>query len=395
MKLNQAVLDQWLEAAWRDGFSKGVDGTDEIPDFKKLDPRGDSVDKSKTDYEDSSKLDFNPCKCSARTYKCGWGVQCTRSGYEGGTLCKTHLNQLNAVEDGVGLKFGLYNEERPSHWYNKPDGTKISWTDTRKSSSTKASPKGSPKVKEMKEYLSTRIPNESLKGLKKPELLDLYNKEKQNEESQGGSDTESMSENEPQSPPPSPAQSQPTPPSPDVDSQEPEPEPEPQLETESEPEPEPQPEPEPEPDSVVTATQVEASNPPASPPPSTDQTEKMREVLSGMKVSALKKRAKEEGVDGKKLDEADDADNVKGTLINLIIQKSGEVWEDNDSENDELQEDDQNIVPITFEGVDYLEEEGSGKIFTPDYNFIGKWDEECNIVWIDDSARVDHETKRD
>ena len=43
--------------------------------------------------------------------------------------------------------------------------------------------------------------------------------------------------------------------------------------------------------------------------------------LRAMKVSALKKRAKEAGVDEAELEEADDADDVKGTLITLIVER--------------------------------------------------------------------------
>ena len=161
-KLTQSVVNEWLEAAWRDGFAKGVDGTDEIPDFKTLDPRGDSVDKKKSDPEEASKLPFNPCKCSARTYKSGFGVQCTRAA-TCGDFCKTHQKHLDALEPGVvGLKFGRYDEDRPTHWHNIPDSEKIGWIDTRKSSRGKGPKEKKLKVKDLKEYLSTRIPNETL-----------------------------------------------------------------------------------------------------------------------------------------------------------------------------------------------------------------------------------------
>eukprot|EP01043_Picozoa_sp_COSAG02_P044473 COSAG02_NODE_3976_length_5963_cov_1.633015_1_plen_296_part_00 len=48
----------------------------------------------------------------------------------------------------------------------------------------------------------------------------------------------------------------------------------------------------------------------------------LRTELEAMKPRALKKRAAEVGVDEEKLDEADDADDVKGTLIALIIEKA-------------------------------------------------------------------------
>ena len=49
--------------------------------------------------------------------------------------------------------------------------------------------------------------------------------------------------------------------------------------------------------------------------------EGVRAELLAMKVSALKKRAKEAGVGEPELEEADDADDVKGTLIALIVER--------------------------------------------------------------------------
>lgn len=45
--------------------------------------------------------------------------------------------------------------------------------------------------------------------------------------------------------------------------------------------------------------------------------------LKGMKVRALKKRAREVDVEEEKIDEADDADDVKATLISLIMGNVG------------------------------------------------------------------------
>ena len=42
-----------------------------------------------------------------------------------------------------------------------------------------------------------------------------------------------------------------------------------------------------------------------------------------MKPRALKKRATEDGVDEEKIDEADDADDVKACLVSLIMEKAG------------------------------------------------------------------------
>jgi len=52
-----------------------------------------------------------------------------------------------------------------------------------------------------------------------------------------------------------------------------------------------------------------------------DRVEAIKAELRGMKVKALKKRAKEVGVEEGKLDDADDADDVKETVIGLILNK--------------------------------------------------------------------------
>jgi hypothetical protein len=51
----------------------------------------------------------------------------------------------------------------------------------------------------------------------------------------------------------------------------------------------------------------------------------LRAELAGMKLSAIKKRAKEVGVDEQKLEEADDADDRKGAVIALIVDQLAEA----------------------------------------------------------------------
>jgi len=59
-----------------------------------------------------------------------------------------------------------------------------------------------------------------------------------------------------------------------------------------------------------------------------EMLQQLREELDAMKPSALKKRAKEAGVEEEKLEEADDADDVKGTLVELIVEKARDEWQD-------------------------------------------------------------------
>ena len=48
----------------------------------------------------------------------------------------------------------------------------------------------------------------------------------------------------------------------------------------------------------------------------------LRAELEGMKLSALKRRARETGVDEEKLEEADDEEDIKSSVIELIVAMS-------------------------------------------------------------------------
>ena len=67
----------------------------------------------------------------------------------------------------------------------------------------------------------------------------------------------------------------------------------------------------------------------AEPPPPVYQRGKqsdkqLRAELGAMKLSAVKKRAKEAGVDEAKLEDADDEGDIKGAVIDLIVDKERE-----------------------------------------------------------------------
>ena len=55
------------------------------------------------------------------------------------------------------------------------------------------------------------------------------------------------------------------------------------------------------------------------------QREELRAQLSPLKLSALKKRAAGMGVDEHKLVDADDTDNIKDTVISLILEQEIQV----------------------------------------------------------------------
>ena len=146
------------ELLWRDGFDKGVGGEDDFPDFKSFFVSATKV-KEDPSYEESSKLAFNPEKCEARLEKHGWAIQCTRSPFEGGCLCKTHQNMLSKLDEGKDIPYGRFNQERPDETLDK--GNPIKWgpKKTRSKNSNSSPTKSKLKMGEMRDYLSTVIPN--------------------------------------------------------------------------------------------------------------------------------------------------------------------------------------------------------------------------------------------
>ena len=135
------------------------------------------------------------------------------------------------------------------------------------------------------------------------------------------------------------------------------------------------------------------------------EAEEKEEDITTMKVSDLKKKAKSIGVDQDALEEADDSENVKETLIKLILSltdkaveesdasppevneetsgveedgapdfedDSGEEGEDDSSDDEEDKED----IEFSYEGVDYLKHWDSDSkewvVLTPeDYYKVG------------------------
>ena len=58
-----------------------------------------------------------------------------------------------------------------------------------------------------------------------------------------------------------------------------------------------------------------------------------------------------------------------------------------DSDSD----DDKDFVEIMFEGINYLEDENTRRIYTLDHKLIGKWDENCEtILWKNDLYKGNH-----
>ena len=125
----------------------------------------------KADPAEAATRPFDAAKCSARVWNHGYGPQCTRSHLEDCKLCGCHHDIFLKLPEGKDIAFGRYNQARPTHSLDK--GLVLEWADTRR-----ALPRSSGKLKvsELRDYLSTRIPNETFKGLKKAELQVMYDK---------------------------------------------------------------------------------------------------------------------------------------------------------------------------------------------------------------------------
>ena len=389
------------ETLWRDGYTKGVNGEDDYPDFRSFFTGPKSKIKEEPSYEDLEKLPFNPEKCEARVEKFGYAIQCTRSPFGGGCLCKTHQNMLDKLPEGKDIRYGRFNQPRPDVTLDK--GEPIKWGPKRGRSKSKSEDKP-PKLKvgELRDYLSTRIPNENFKGLKKPELLKLYNIEKSKEDSSSSSSSEEDNI---------------------VSSQEKEP-----VEESVEKEPvEESEEKEPVEDSVETDIRVVEEQVEKESVEESEENESSEEqVEKGLVEDSVENESSEEQ---ESVEESED-DDGKGTLVDTLpkypstkreyialFKKLGidadgivglrsyklkyeehlkSVSEDTEdmSDADDLEEDHSDFAPVDFEGVEYLEDEETGKIYNMEYKNIGKWNESMNgIIWSDDKYKDEHDEK--
>ena len=383
LKLTQEFVDSWLELAWRDGHRKGLDGDDTLPIFKDLLPK-----EVPSDSACQSQLPFNPSKCEARILKDGYGVQCSRSPLDSGCLCKTHQDKFDSLADGLDIPFGRYNKERPTHSLDRPDGgNKIAWYDTKQERGPRSSKTPNMKVGELRDYLSTRIPNENFKGMKKAELKELYEKEKA-KELQSDSDEEKPAEKVEK-----PVE------------EKPEEKHEEKVENPVEEKPEEKHEEEVEKSQIDSTNAIDEAKRNCG-----DRLEKLEEKEQSdisEKVSSGEgtlvdtiPRTKQEYV---KLFEklGIDSDGLSGVRdykqrYEEYLKEKEEETEDMSDEDvgDDLQEDKSSFQKIDFEGVEYLEDEDTADLYNTAYKKVGKWNDDCDdIIWVSPEFKEEHENK--
>jgi len=394
VKLSQKMLDSWLEASWRDGFNKGVEGEDSIPNFSSLDPRGPE-DGKKLAPEEAQVAEFNPCKCGARMFRAGFGVQCSRKPFEGGLLCKTHQKVIDEQSSEFDLPFGWFNKERPTHHLDeKHHGKPIAWSDTKKSKVNSTKKRAS--AKEMRSQLTEL--GVSIDGLKGKELTLKYNEVMD-------SQSDSQSSPAPASPAPAPASPAPAPASPasadsggrvatiiesieivtNSNGTETEIHRHDMVSVESEPvltlEPENDDESE---ESETGAGTGLVINSPKTPEPKKDSipstTSEFKKMFEELGIST-------DGLRGKKA--------FKDKYDEYLKEKeAGEETED--MSDDELDNDTSNFVEVDFEGVEYLEDEDTSDIYNASHQLVGKWNEDGDeIIWASDTFKTVHDTMKD
>lgn len=339
---------------WRDGFNKsagGRGGDDDYPDFSSFFSNVQTLPtkskKEEPSYEELEKLPFNKEKCEARVEKYGYAIQCTRNP-KGGCLCGLHQNMLDNLPEGAtDLRYGRFNQPRPEKDFYK--GETIKWDGaTRKTKKTQKSNDTSgakPKLKvgEMKDYLTSRIPAADFRGLKKPELTELYMKVKEKENS-----TSSEEENTP------PAES-------------------------------------------PGKTEKTAENKPKDDGegvglhliPDTPKT------VSDYKLLFKELSIDTDGMRGLRAYKQAYQDYLREKEEKEEKEKTQPMSDEEDDDIDELKEDKHSYDETDFEGVSYLEDEDSGKIYNLRHQHVGKWNEDVDdIIWVSDEFRENHETAR-
>ena len=414
VKLTQKMLNAWLESAWRDGFAKGVDGEDGLPDFMALDPRGPG-DGKKLSAKEAESSEYDTCKCAARMFREGCGVQCTRKPFEGGLLCKTHQKKLDGQGSEFDLPFGWFNKERPTHHLDEKDhGKSIAWSDTKK---TRSESKKRVPAKDMREKLTEM--GISIDGLKGKALTLRYNEVMDSKDSDTCSDTGSdSSEDSTEIPSETPSSPQATH---TVQEQEQAQEqeqvqeqgqvqdegkdeefkieesveivvnsngseteihrhelvPVDKVEEKVDQEKEDSDSESDDPAAGTGLVKIESSGIPTT-------TAEFKKYFHDLGISV-------EGLRGKKAfkDKYDEYQKGKASSVD-----DGEDTED--MSDDELEKDTSSFVEVDYDGVEYLEDEETSNIYNAAHQLVGKWNEDGDeVIWSSDSFRVAHETMKD
>ena len=358
---------EFIEACaklWRDGFNKGIAGEDQHPDFKSF--FSSTNDKSENSLEEKAALPFNPHKCEARTEQYGYAIQCTRSKIGDGCLCGTHQKMLDKY--GV-IRYGRFNEPPPDTDLITGDSIKWGPKKNKENKSPKNNHNSSKmKVGEMRDFLSSRVPTEDFRHLKKKELFDLYTSVKNKEISSPSTSSDCSPKSAQPTPPENLQQNSPVSPQENTlnDSQ---------IDTHQEVEDDTQIDTHQEVEDDGAGTGLHLS---PRPPKTVSEYKTLFDEL-GIDYSSIR------GLRAFKLAHQD----------YIKSKEEEEQTQPMSDDDDELHEDKSSYQEMDFEGVAYLEEEDSGKIYNLRHQHVGQWNEDVDdIIWVSDEFKQTHESSR-
>ncbi|MDA0758529.1 MAG: hypothetical protein O3C01_07700 [Bacteroidetes bacterium] len=341
---------QRLWSDGRDNSSRFQDG--QYPDFKSFFSnirQPSKTAKEEPSYEDMEKVPFRGDKCHARIEKYGYALQCRQSPNGDGCLCKTHQKIIDNLPEGAtDLRYGWFNQPRPEKDFYKGETIKWGPKKNRENKSPKNNNNTSKmKVSEMRDFLSSRVPTEDFRHLKKKELFDLYTSVKNKEISSPSSSSDS-----------SPKSTQPTSPETTLNDS--------QLATQQEVEDD------------GTGTGLHLS---PRPPKTVSEYKTLFDGL-GIDYSSIR------GLRGFKQAHQD-------FIKSKEEEEQTQPMSDDDDDDDDLQEDKSSYQEMDFEGVSYLEDEDSGKIYNLKHQHVGRWNEDVDdIIWVSDVFKQTHEYSR-
>jgi len=385
------------EEIWRDGFNKGVNGEDDFPDFKTFFSSFDfktlfsSIDtkiKQEPSYAELEKKPFDVTKCEARIEKHGYAIQCTRSPLNGGCLCGLHQNMVNKLSEGKDIPYGRFNQPRPDITLDK--GNPIKWgpKKTRNKDSSKVDVKPKLKVGDMRDYLSSRIPVVDFKDLKKKELTEVYLRVKEEENKtpkSSSSDEENTEDNS--------VINSPIPEQPQEQSQE---QPQEQSQEQSQEQTEEKPE--------EPIAEVKEKHSEEQPEEQTEEKVEDDGKGTGLKLEPYKPNSIREykelfdklGLDYSNLKGRRAYSQAYDDYLRKQEDEKTQPLSSDDEDDDELKEDTNSYDEITYEGVSYLEDEETGKIYNLKHQCVGKWNDDCDeFIWSSDEYKNAHENECD
>ena len=389
------------ENIWRDGFTKSSSGVDDPPDFKSFFVN-DKI-KAEPTFSEMENLPFNPCKCEARVEKHGFAIQCTRSPFEGRSLCKTHLKMFDKLPEGKDIPYGRFNKPRPDITLDK--GNPINWgpKKSRKNSTSEVQNKPKLKVGEMRDYLSSRIPNTVFKSMKKKELTELYLSEKEKENSTPKSPSSDAS---------GPDNSQVGHENHHEKTVEGTPEEKQEEDSEEQREGATEEQQGEVPEEKQEEVPEEKQEGDTGEKQEEDTEEKQEGTLEGQQddgtgvglkleiscpktISEFKNLFKELNIDSANLKGKRQYKQAYDDYLKSKLEEEDEEKTQSMSDEDELNEDMNTYDETTFDGVSYLEDEETGKIYNLKHQHVGKWNEDVDdIIWISEEFKTAHETAR-